>query len=231
MQSVAKNIDLIEAQIRQVEQQSARAQNSVQLLAVSKGQPVEKIREAFLAGQQAFGENYLQEALEKIEMLHDLAIEWHFIGDVQTNKTRLIAENFAWVHGVTRLKVAERLNQQRPANLPPLNCCIEINISEEPSKAGIAADAVFSLAEQIQALPNINLRGLMTIAKQTNDHAQQLSYFTKMAELFQTAKAQGFNFDTLSMGMSSDYRAAIAAGSTMVRIGTAIFGPREKTHG
>jgi pyridoxal phosphate enzyme (YggS family) len=215
---------------RQAVEQAAAAANRagcVQLLAVSKTFPAEAVREAYAAGQTAFGENYLQEALDKIETLRDLPLEWHFIGPIQSNKTRPIAEHFAWVHSVDRLKVAERLSAQRPAHLPPLNVCLQVNVSGEESKSGVAPEEVETLAVQVAALPHLKLRGLMSIPAPASGEAAQRLPFARMREIFQYLNRHGMALDTLSMGMSHDYPAAIMEGATIVRIGTAIFGARD----
>jgi len=186
------------------------------------------VRGPYAAGQRDFGESYLQEALEKIPRLADLQIVWHFIGPIQSNKTRPIAESFDWVHSVDRLKIAERLSAQRPAALPPLQVCIEVNVSGEATKAGVAPDEVRSMATAVSRLPRVKLRGLMAIPEPTDDAALQRERFESLRELREALNRGGFALDTLSMGMSADFDAAIAAGSTMVRVGTAIFGPRAK---
>lgn len=210
----------------QAGQQAGRAAGEVQLLAVSKTKPASAIREAFAAGQHRFGENYVQEALAKMAELSDLDLEWHFIGPIQSNKTRPIAENFHWVHGIDRLKIAQRLSDARPESLPPLNVCIEVNVSGEASKEGVAPDEVAALAQAINQLPRLKLRGLMTIPAPTHDITLQHQPFRILRELQATLKQQGLALDTLSMGMSEDFPAAIAEGATIVRIGSAIFGAR-----
>lgn len=198
----------------------------VQLLAVSKAQTSHVIREAYLAGQTMFGENYLQEALDKQIQLDDLAIEWHFIGPIQSNKTQLIAQNFAWVHSVDRLKIAQRLNDARPANLAQLQVCIQVNTSNEASKSGVAQDELVALATAIVKMPHLKLRGLMSIPEPSKDYNKQRSQFKQVRECYDALLAQGFALDTLSIGMSDDYQAAIKEGSTIVRIGSALFGVR-----
>lgn len=198
----------------------------VKLLAVSKAQPSSAIREAYLAGQTLFGENYLQEALEKQNALTDLAIEWHFIGPIQSNKTQAIAQHFSWVHGVDRLKIAQRLNDARPEHLPPLQVCIQVNISDETSKSGAIPSTLEDLARAIAALPRLKLRGLMAIPAPTNDINQQLTQFKQVRQCYDALLAKGFTLDTLSIGMSNDYPLAIAQGATIVRIGSALFGAR-----
>lgn len=212
----------IKDQIATYESKYGIDRGTVALLAVSKKQSVEKIRDAYAAGQRLFGENYLQEALQKMAELADCDIEWHFIGPIQSNKTRKIAENFHWVQSVDSLKIAERLNNQRPEDMPPLNICLEVNISGEASKSGIHPEKVAQLAQAIAALPHLQLRGLMTIPAPGNPTAD----FRRLHEIWASLKAQGYQMDILSMGMSADFEQAIAEGSNMIRIGTAIFGNR-----
>ncbi|WP_253651590.1 MULTISPECIES: YggS family pyridoxal phosphate-dependent enzyme [unclassified Vibrio] len=231
MSSIQQNIEHITSQIRYDEQKCGRTPESVQLLAVSKTKPVEAILEAYQAGQTAFGENYVQEGVSKVqhfaEHYPDNRIEWHFIGPIQSNKSRLVAEHFDWVHTIDRTKIAQRLNDQRPSELKPLQVLIQVNTSGEASKSGVAEAEVFELAELISRLPNLTLRGLMSIPANVSDYESQLHEFQKLATLKQTLEAQFPEIDTLSMGMSGDMTAAIEAGSTMVRIGTAIFGARD----
>ena len=231
MSSIQQNIEHITSQIRYDEQKCGRTPESVQLLAVSKTKPVEAILEAYQAGQTAFGENYVQEGVSKVqhfaEHYPDNRIEWHFIGPIQSNKSRLVAEHFDWVHTIDRAKIAQRLNDQRPSELKPLQVLIQVNTSGEASKSGVTEAEVFELAELISRLPNLTLRGLMSIPANVSDHESQLHEFQKLATLKQTLEAQFPEIDTLSMGMSGDMTAAIEAGSTMVRIGTAIFGARD----
>ena len=205
---------------------SGRSPNDIRLLAISKGQSVEKIRRIALAGQQEFGENYLQEALEKVHNLADLQLTWHFVGQIQGNKTRAIAENFAWAHTVDRERIAIRLNDQRPAETPALNICIQVMLEAEQGKAGVAPADVLPLARRISELPRLRLRGLMCIPPHKETFDEQLALFTRLADLARELTSEGMTIDTLSMGMSDDLEAAIAAGSTCVRIGTAVFGPR-----
>lgn len=207
-------------------EQNNQCSNKVLLLAVSKAQPANTIREAFLAGQKSFGENYVQEALTKQQALKDLNIDWHFIGPIQSNKTASIAENFNWAHGIDRLKIAERLNAARPASLAPLNICIQINVSDETSKSGVTQQELMPLALAVQQLPNLKLRGLMAIPAATADPAQQHAQFSLVRGCYEELNHQGLGLDTLSMGMSNDYLVAIAEGATIVRIGSAIFGTR-----
>ncbi len=205
---------------------AANRNDKVQLLAVSKAQSAEKLREAYVAGQTAFGENYVQEAISKQALLDDCNIEWHFIGPIQSNKTTLIAEHFDWVHSVDRVKIAERLASARPANLPPLNVCIQLNSSEEVSKSGVDIGAASMLTETINKLPTLKLRGLMAIPAPTKDLAKQRAQFKIIKDAFVKLQQQGFKLDTLSIGMSDDYAVAIEEGATIVRIGSAIFGVR-----
>lgn len=212
-------------QIQEACQQIQREQSEVMLLAVSKTHPSEALREMYAAGQRAFGENYLQEALDKIEALHDLNIDWHFIGHVQRNKTKHLAEKFAWVHGVDRLIIAERLSHQREGHSEPLNICLQVNIDAQDSKDGCQPADVPELVQQISRLPYLNLRGLMVIPAPNNPQA-----FIDAKRLFNNVRKQHVSpelWDTLSMGMSEDMKDAIAAGSTMVRVGTALFGARD----
>ncbi|MDA0408258.1 YggS family pyridoxal phosphate-dependent enzyme [Vibrio alginolyticus] len=231
MSSIQQNIEHITSQIRYDEQKCGRTPESVQLLAVSKTKPVEAILEAYQAGPTAFGENYVQEGVSKVqhfaEHYPDNRIEWHFIGPIQSNKSRLVAEHFDWVHTIDRTKIAQRLNEQRPSELKPLQVLIQVNTSGEASKSGVTETEVFELAELISRLPNLTLRGLMSIPANVSDYESQLREFQKLATLKQTLEAQFPEIDTLSMGMSGDMTAAIEAGSTMVRIGTAIFGARD----
>jgi pyridoxal phosphate enzyme (YggS family) len=224
MSTIAENIAKVGMRINAATHAADRENSSVGLLAVSKTKPAEAVREAFTAGLRDFGENYLQEALEKQSALSDLPLVWHFIGPIQSNKTKPIAENFDWVHSVDRLKIAERLSAQRPANLPPLNICLQVNVSGEDSKSGCSLEEVSTLAHAVTQLPNLRLRGLMAIPEPTDDPEQQREAFAKLR-----AALEGLNLqlDTLSMGMSHDLEAAIAEGATWVRIGTALFGARD----
>jgi pyridoxal phosphate enzyme (YggS family) len=223
MSTIANNIAKVVARIREAAQAVARDPDEVRLLAVSKTQPADAIRRASDAGQRDFGENYLQEALEKQADLSDLSLTWHFIGPIQSNKTKAIAEHFDWVHSVDRLKVAQRLSDQRPDSLPPLNVCLQVNVSGEASKSGCEPQDVLKLAHAIAALPRLRLRGLMAIPEPTTDPIEQRAAFARLRKL------QGeldLPLDTLSMGMSQDLEAAIAEGATWVRVGTALFGAR-----
>ncbi len=198
------------------------------LLAVSKTFDATAVRELAACGQREFGENYLQEALEKQAALRDLPLVWHFIGPIQSNKTRAIAEAFSWVHSVDRLKIAERLSAQRPAGLPPLQVCIEVNVSGEASKGGVTAAELPALADAMATLPNLQLRGLMAIPAPAPEVARQRAAFRQVREAFDALRARGHTLDTLSMGMSADLEAAILEGATIVRVGTALFGERTK---
>ena len=231
MSSIQQNIEHITALIHDAQQKCGRAPDSVQLLAVSKTKPLEAILDAANAGQRAFVENYVQEGVDKVqkvaELHSELSLEWHFIGPIQSNKTKPIAEHFDWVHSIDRAKTAQRLSQQRPAGLAPIQVLIQVNTSGEASKSGATPTEVVELAELISSLPNLTLRGLMSIPANLSDYQQQFDAFKQLADLQNTLLAQHPQLDTLSMGMSGDMEAAIAAGSTMVRIGTAIFGARD----
>lgn len=227
MSIIIDNIATVRARILQAEQTANRPAGCVTLMAVSKTKPAESVREAFTTGVTDFGENYVQEALDKILALHDLAITWHYIGHIQTNKTKALAEHFAWVHTVDRLKVAQRLNDQRPPHLPALNICIEVNVDGEPSKSGISFDELHALANAIAILPRLKLRGLMAIPKAMPTKEQQQEAFVSLTHAFDKLKQTLTGLDTLSIGMSADLEAAITAGSTIVRVGTDIFGARD----
>ncbi|MEE1900698.1 YggS family pyridoxal phosphate-dependent enzyme [Pseudomonas asiatica] len=224
MSTLADNLSAISARIASAAQAAGRDPASVQLLAVSKTKPASAIREIHAAGVCDFGENYLQEALTKQQALGDLPLIWHFIGPIQSNKTKAIAEHFDWVHSVDRLKIAQRLSEQRPAGLAPLNICLQVNVSGEDSKSGCAPADLPALAKAVTALPNLRLRGLMAIPEPTDDRAAQEAAF---ATLRQLQEGLDLGLDTLSMGMSHDLEAAIAQGATWVRIGTALFGARD----
>ncbi|MGB0466438.1 MAG: YggS family pyridoxal phosphate-dependent enzyme [Pontibacterium sp.] len=231
MSFIKDNLKKVEQQIIDATAQACREKTSVTLLAVSKTRTADEIREAYKAGQQHFGENYLQESLDKIATLQDLQnICWHFIGPIQSNKTRPVAEHFDWVHSVDRLKVARRLSEQRPVDAEPLNICLQVNISQEASKAGCLPDEAEALANEVSQLPGIRLRGLMAIPKAESEPQQQRQAFARMQQLFNHLKTNHPALDTLSMGMSGDMTMAIAEGATIVRIGTAIFGPRDYSH-
>lgn len=228
---IAQRLLQINQQITTYAIQADRPADSVQLLAVSKTKPVEAVISAYQAGQRHFGESYVQDALPKIQFLqHDKQFDdivWHFIGPIQSNKTKHVAEHFSWVHSIEREKIAQRLNDQRPISLPPLNICLQINISGEETKSGMQADEVFDLADKIQQMPQLKLRGLMAIAENTSDLERVRENFNHMQQLFNELKKRYSSVDTLSMGMTDDMPVAIECGSTMVRIGTAIFGSRE----
>jgi len=226
MQNIEKNLALVHRQIEQAATDYNRGTSNISLLAVSKKKPASDLRNAYSFGQRDFGENYLQEAQAKMRDLADLDIVWHFIGPVQSNKTRVLAESFDWVHCVDRLKIARRLSDQRPESMPPLNICIQVNIDLEDSKSGVAPDDIIAFAEAIRDLPHIRLRGLMAIPAQRSDFESQREPFAKLKQVLEELQQRGFECDTLSMGMSHDMQAAIAEGSTLVRIGTAIFGER-----
>ena len=226
MSIIAEKIEQVVRQIKQFCHEAGREDHEVRLLAVSKTRSPEEIRQAYRQGLCSFGENYVQEALAKMIELNDLDIEWHFIGPLQSNKTRQVAESFAWVHSVDRLKIAQRLSEQRPSNLPALNVCLQVNIDDEQSKSGCRPNEALELARQIAELPHLRLRGLMAIPAPTDDPVQQHRAFKAVAELSEQLNRAGLPLDTLSMGMSSDLKAAIAEGSTLVRVGTALFGAR-----
>ncbi|MDT7526274.1 YggS family pyridoxal phosphate-dependent enzyme [Pseudidiomarina sp. GXY010] len=226
MNNIAERIKEVRNQIKQATQAAQRQPHSVQLLAVSKTKPAADVAAAHAAGQVDFGENYVQEGVQKITQLQHLPLTWHFIGPIQSNKTKDIAEHFAWVHSLDREKIARRLSQQRPAHLPPLQVLIQINIDDESSKAGIAPAQLEQMAQLIASLPQLQLRGLMTIPQADASTDQQAHSFAAMQRLFLQLQTQYDQIDTLSMGMSNDLAAAIAHGSTMVRVGTAIFGAR-----
>ena len=225
MTIIADSLQAIQANIRTA-RAAANRTDAVTLLAVSKAQTADKLRTAYLAGQRAFGENYVQEAINKQAELSDCTIEWHFIGPIQSNKTALIAQHFDWVHSVDRLKIATRLNEARPQNAAPLNVCIQINSSDEDSKSGVDIASLAILATEINAMPHLKLRGIMAIPAPTKDLAKQRAQFKIVADAFKNLQKQGFELDTLSIGMSDDFVAAIHEGATMVRIGSALFGLR-----
>ncbi len=224
MSTIADNLSALAARIDSAAKAAGRAPASIQLLAVSKTKPASAIREIHAAGVRDVGENYLQEALAKQQELADLPLIWHFIGPIQSNKTKAIAEHFDWVHSVDRLKIAQRLSEQRPAGLPPLNICLQVNVSGEDSKSGCAPADLPGLAHAVAALPNLRLRGLMAIPEPTDDRAAQETAFATVRQLRDDL---GLGLDTLSMGMSHDLEAAITQGATWVRIGTALFGARD----
>ncbi len=228
--NIQNRVNNVLSRINTAKNQFNRNTQPIKLLAVSKTQTIPAIEQALTSGLSSFGENYLQDALPKIEHFNNLAeyqnIEWHFIGPIQSNKTAKIAESFDWVHSVDRLSIAQRLNKQRPNTLTKLNICIQVNIDNAAKKSGIQVQDTIKFAEQIQLLPNLNLRGLMTVPEPSTELSQQRLPFHQLFKLYETLKQQGFELDTLSMGMSSDLEAAIAEGSTLVRIGTDIFGAR-----
>jgi len=225
--NIAENIRQIQQKIAGYASKYTNADVSILLLAVSKNKPANMLEQAYHAGQHDFGESYLQESLKKIADLSSLDITWHFIGPIQSNKTRDIAKNFQWVHSVDRLKIARRLSEQRDPKLEPLNICLQVNISNEQSKSGASLDELPQLAREVSQLPNIKLRGLMSIPAKTKDLTQQRAAFNKVHHAMTELNNHGLSLDTLSMGMSNDMEAAIAEGSTILRIGTAIFGTRE----
>ena len=229
MTTIAKALQAVQARISRAATQCGRDPRSVALIAVSKTVDAAVLRLAHAAGQRAFGESYVQEALPKIAALRDLPLEWHFIGPLQSNKTKSVAENFAWVHSVERAKIARRLSEQRLRDLPALNVCLQVNVSGEASKSGVAPAELPALAQAVAALPKLKLRGLMAIPEATEDAAKQQAQFRLLRELRDDLNARGFALDTLSMGMSGDLEAAIAGGATLVRVGSAIFGERVKT--
>lgn len=226
MVNIADNLNNIRSRMAAALANTPNRSNNVRILAASKQQPTAAIRELAALDVRDFGENYLQDALPKIEALRDLDLCWHFIGQIQTNKTRLIAQHFDWVQSLDRRKIARRLNDQRPAALAPLNVCLQVNISGESSKAGVAPAEVEQLAAATAALPRLKLRGLMAIPRAEPEYQQQLKAFTRLKLIFDRLNARGLQLDTLSMGMSHDFEAALAAGATMLRIGQALFGPR-----
>ncbi|BAH83404.1 YggS family pyridoxal phosphate-dependent enzyme [Candidatus Ishikawella capsulata] len=230
MISIKENLNEVRNQIMLHAIKYQRHPKDIKLLAVSKNKSISEIKEAIKFGQRFFGENYVQEAIKKIQQLNNfLSVEWHFIGTVQSNKSRLVAENFTWCHTINSLKIAQRLNDQRPTYLPPLNVLIQINISGEDSKSGVDLNILPTLAKVINNnLPYLKLRGLMTIPAREKDYKLQFSIYQKMSKIFHSMKLQYPDIDTLSLGMSDDMAAAIAAGSTLLRIGTAIFGSRDK---
>ena len=223
---IARQLQDVRARIATACRAAGRAPDAVALLAVSKTFGADAVRAAHAAGQHAFGENYIQEAVDKIDALRDLPLQWHCIGPIQSNKTRLVAERYDWAHSVDRLKIAERLSAQRPDGLAPLQVCLQVNIDGGPTKSGVAPAEALALARAVAALPRLKLRGLMTIPEPAPDFNTALAVHRRAKALFDELNADGLALDTLSMGMSADLEAAIAAGSTLVRIGTAIFGSR-----
>ena len=228
MATIANNLQLVRNRIQAACAQTGRPADSVTLLAVSKTFPAVTVRDAFHAGQRSFGENYVQEALDKIAELADLRaqITWHLIGPLQSNKTRVVAEHFDWVQSVDRLKIAQRLSEQRPPHLPPLQVCIQVNTSGEDSKSGVAPGEALALAQAVATLPRLQLRGVMALPAPSPDPAVQAEALAQVRVVFEQLRAAGLPLDVLSMGMSADLEAAVAQGSTMVRVGTALFGQR-----
>ncbi len=226
MPPLSQRLHTVRARIRGAEHAAGRPEGAVRLLAVSKTRPATELASLYAQGQHCFGESYLQEALVKIDALHAQAIEWHFIGPIQSNKTKSIAQYFDWVHSIDRLKIAQRLSAQRPADLPALNVCLQINISAEETKAGTTPAQALALCQAIAALPGLRLRGLMALPARDTGATGRECPFQAMHTLFEHLNGVGLTLDTLSMGMSGDLEAAIAAGSTLVRIGTDLFGPR-----
>jgi len=227
MPKIDDQLQNVTARLRSAARAAGRDPGQVALVAASKAQPPAAIMAAYQAGQRRFGENYVQEALDKqAELEHLYDIEWHFIGPIQSNKTRALAEHFAWVHSIDRIKTARRLSGQRPEPLPPLQVCLQVNLDGEASKAGVAPEGLAELAEAVRALPRLQLRGLMALPKPRSDHTEQRRVFARLRELKESLNRDGLALDSLSMGMSADLEAAVAEGATLVRIGSAIFGPR-----
>jgi pyridoxal phosphate enzyme (YggS family) len=227
MTTIEKNLQTVRQRIAAACVAAGREPGAVDLLAVSKTFEAQAVTQASAAGQRAFGENYIQEAVQKITELRHLALVWHCIGPIQSNKTRLVAEHFDWVHTVDRLKTAQRLSEQRPEQLAPLQVCIQVNVDGGASKSGVAPEEALALAQQVAALPNLCLRGIMSIPEPASDFGAACAVFARVKAVFDDLNAKGLALDTLSMGMSADLEAAIQSGSTMVRVGTAIFGGRD----
>lgn len=227
MSSIPKRIEAVRSRINEAAQRFGRNPDDIRLLAVSKTRPVSDIRVARSSGLRLFGENYLQDAIEKQRQLKDLDLEWHYIGRLQSNKTAAVAASFQWVHGLSSMKHAQRLNDQRPEEMAPLDACLQVNVSGEASKGGVAPDELPDLANQISTLPKLRLRGLMALPEPTDDFDRQRESFAQVRGWRDKLNASGLKLDTLSMGMSADLEAAIAEGATIVRIGTALFGPRK----
>lgn len=228
MTTIAARLQNVRERISVASERAGRTPGEVSLLAVSKMCPPEAIRQAHAAGQRAFGENYVQEGVEKITALRDLSLEWHCIGPIQSNKTKLVAENFDWVHTIDRLKIAERLSAQRPEGMAPLQVCIQVNVDGGATKSGVAPGEALGLARAVAALPRLNLRGIMSIPEPASDFALALAVHERVRKVFDQLRSEGLVLDTLSTGMSADLEAAVAAGSTLVRVGTAIFGERAR---
>ena len=224
--SVSDNLVQVRKRIALASQAVGRSPEAVKLLAVSKTMPAQAVREAYAAGQLAFGENYIQEGVDKIASLADLPLEWHCIGPIQSNKTKLVAENFAWVHSIDRLKIAERLSAQRPSHLSPLQVCLQVNVDGGSNKSGVAPEELLALAQAVAKLPHLQLRGIMTIPEPAETEVEVRAVHHQAKTLFDNLNHAGLKLDTLSMGMTSDLEAAVAEGSTCVRVGTAIFGAR-----
>lgn len=227
MSSIAQSLEEIRNRVTVLERRYGRTPGAVRVLAVSKTKPPEAVRAAAEIGQREFGENHVQDALTKLDALADMDLVWHFIGPIQSNKTRVIAARFHWVHSIDRAKIARRLNEQRPDDLPPLEVCIQVNLSGETSKSGVEPQQVKELAEVLSELPRLRLRGLMTLPRPCDELEDQRRPFAALRGILETLNARGLALDTLSMGMTNDMEAAIAEGATIIRIGTAIFGPRE----
>ncbi len=228
MTTISANLQAVRARIHEAALKWGRNPADITLLAVSKTWPASSVEDAAAAGQRAFGENYVQEGVDKVAELQSLQLEWHFIGPLQSNKTRRVAETFDWVHSIDRLKIAERLSEQRPDSLAPLQVCLQVNVSGEDTKSGVALEEASELAKRIALLPRLKLRGLMAIPAPIEDFSLQRLAFRRLRETFEQLNSSGLSIDTLSMGMSHDLEAAIAEGATMVRVGTAIFGERTK---
>ena len=227
MNNLAERFQAAHQRVQLAAEKYGRKESEITLLAVSKTKPMQAIKQAHACGQLQFGENYVQEAVEKAQALSSLPLQWHFIGPIQSNKTRLLAEHVNWVQTIDRIKIAQRLDAQRTAHLNPINICIQVNVSREPQKAGILPEQLEETVAAIQQLPNLRLRGLMAIPQHSDIEAEQRAAFAEMYRLYEWLQSQSTGIDTLSMGMSGDLEAAIAEGSTMVRLGTALFGARE----
>lgn len=226
MNNLAERFHAAHHRIRQAAEKYGRKESEITLLAVSKTKPMDAVIQAHACGQHQFGENYVQETVQKAEALASLPLEWHFIGPIQSNKTRLLAEHVNWVQTIDRIKIAQRLDAQRPAHLNPINICIQVNVSREPQKSGVLPEQLDEVVQSVMAMPNLTLRGLMAIPQSTQDESAQRAAFAQMHQLYSELQRQYAGIDTLSMGMSADLEAAIAEGSTMVRLGTALFGAR-----
>ena len=227
MSSIAQSLEKIRNRVTVLERRYQRPPDGVRILAVSKTKPPQAVRAAAEIGQREFGENHVQDALTKLDALADLDLVWHFIGPIQSNKTRIVATRFDWVHSIDRAKIAQRLNEQRPEDLPPLEVCIQVNVSGEGSKSGVDSGEVYELADAVSDLPRLKLRGLMTLPRPCDDLDAQRRPFAELRRVLEELNTRGFALDTLSMGMTNDMEAAIAEGATIIRIGSAIFGARE----